>query len=390
MKISIVGAGYVGVAIAILISKKYKVSLLDIDEEKVFKINNKMSPFEEKEIKYHIEKEKLKLTAGTSKKDCYSEADLVIICTPTNFDDKKKSFDTKSVEDVVKDVLKVNEDIPIVIKSTIPVGFTEHLKNKYKTENIFFSPEFLRETNALFDCLNPSRIIIGDKSKFSENFVKILCECSDLKADNIPILYMSSNEAEAVKLFSNTYLAMRVAFFNELDSFSESNNLSTKTIIEGIGHDPRIGNFYNNPSFGYGGYCLPKDSKQLLNLYSNVPNKIINAIVESNRTRKEFIAKSILEKKPKVLGIYRLVMKKNSDNIRESAIFDIINLLKKENLEIVVFEPQNIQIKKDEFKIIKSIEEFKNISDLIIANRFSSELKDVKEKVYTRDIFNIN
>lgn len=390
MKISVVGAGYVGVAISILISKKYEVRLLDIDEEKVFKINNKISPIEEEQIKYHLEKKNLKLTASTSKKDCYSETDLVIICTPTNFDDKKKSFDTKSVEDVVKDVLKENKSIPIVIKSTIPVGFTEHLKNKYKTKKIFFSPEFLRETSALFDCLNPSRIIIGDKSKYSENFAQILCECSDLKTDNIPILYMSSNEAEAVKLFSNTYLAMRVAFFNELDSFSEFNSLSAKTIIEGIGHDPRIGNYYNNPSFGYGGYCLPKDTKQLLSLYRNVPNKIINAIVESNKIRKKFIVKSILDKKPKVLGIYRLVMKKNSDNVRESAIFDIINLLKKENLKIVVFEPQNIQMKKSEFKIIKSIREFKNISDLIIANRFSSELKDVKEKVYTRDIFNIN
>ena len=388
LKITVVGSGYVGMSLSVILSQNNSVTIFDIDKNRIDKVNKKESTIVDNDITKFMSEKNLDLKGSLDSELSFTNADFVIIATPTNFNEDTNEFDTDSVDSVISDVFKHNSKCTIIIKSTIPVGYTKKVNQFYKTDRIIFSPEFLREGLALHDNLFPSRIIVGSSCKAGKKFALIMEESAIQK--KIPKLFVSSNEAESIKLFSNTYLAMRVAFFNELDSFSESNNLSTKTIIEGIGHDPRIGNFYNNPSFGYGGYCLPKDSKQLLNLYSNVPNKIINAIVESNRTRKEFIAKSILEKKPKVLGIYRLVMKKNSDNIRESAIFDIINLLKKENLEIVVFEPQNIQIKKDELKIIKSIEEFKNISDLIIANRFSSELKDVKEKVYTRDIFNIN
>ena len=383
MKIAVAGTGYVGLSLATLLSTKNEVLAYDIVEEKVNKINKRISPIKDEVIEDYFKNKKLNLKATTDYRKAFEKVEFVIISTPTNYDEVTNYFDTTSVEDIIKKVISINKDATIVIKSTIPVGFTDKVKEKYKIENIFFSPEFLREGHALYDNLYPSRIIVGSYTDKGKKFALLLKECS-LKKD-IPIKYMSSTEAEAVKLFANTYLAIRVAFFNEVDTYAEVKHLNTKNIIEGVCLDPRIGDNYNNPSFGYGGYCLPKDTKQLLANYKDVPQNIIEAVVKSNETRKEHIVDMILAKKPKVVGIYRLTMKSNSDNFRASAILDVITKLKLKNVDIVIYEPTI----KDyyDFRVENDIEKFKEISDIIVANRYSSVLDDIKEKVYTRDLF---
>lgn len=383
MKIAVAGTGYVGLSLATLLSTKNEVLAYDILEDKVNKINKRISPIKDEVIEDYFKNKKLNLKATTNYKVAFKETEFIIISTPTNYDEKTNYFDTTSVEDIIKKVISINKDATIVIKSTIPVGFTDKVKEKYKIENIFFSPEFLREGHALYDNLYPSRIIVGSYTDKGKKFALLLKECS-LKKD-IPIKYMSSTEAEAVKLFANTYLAIRVAFFNEVDTYAEIKNLNTKNIIEGICLDPRIGANYNNPSFGYGGYCLPKDTKQLLANYKDVPQNIIEAVVKSNETRKEHIVNMILAKNPKIVGIYRLTMKSNSDNFRASAILDIITKLKEKNINIIIYEPTI----KDyyDIRVENDIEKFKKISDIIVANRYSSVLDDIKEKVYTRDLF---
>ena len=383
MKIAVAGTGYVGLSLATLLSTKNEVLAYDILEDKVNKINKRISPIKDEVIEDYFKNKKLNLKATTNYKEAFKETEFIIISTPTNYDEKTNYFDTTSVEDIINKVISINKDATIVIKSTIPVGFTDKVKEKYKIENIFFSPEFLREGHALYDNLYPSRIIVGSYTDKGKKFASLLKECS-LKKD-IPIKYMSSTEAEAVKLFANTYLAIRVAFFNEVDTYAEIKNLNTKNIIEGICLDPRIGDNYNNPSFGYGGYCLPKDTKQLLANYKDVPQNIIEAVVKSNETRKEHIVNMILAKNPKIVGIYRLTMKSNSDNFRASAILDIITKLKEKNINIIIYEPTI----KDyyDIRVENDIEKFKKISDIIVANRYSSVLDDIKEKVYTRDLF---
>lgn len=383
MKIAVAGTGYVGLSLATLLSTKNEVLAYDILEDKVNKINKRISPIKDEVIEDYFKNKKLNLKATTNYKVAFKETEFIIISTPTNYDEKTNYFDTTSVEDIIKKVISINKDATIVIKSTIPVGFTDKVKEKYKIKNIFFSPEFLREGHALYDNLYPSRIIVGSDTDKGRKFALLLKECS-LKKD-MPIKYMSSTEAEAVKLFANTYLAIRVAFFNEVDTYAEIKNLNTKNIIEGICLDPRIGANYNNPSFGYGGYCLPKDTKQLLANYKDVPQNIIEAVVKSNETRKEHIVNMILAKKPKIVGIYRLTMKSNSDNFRASAILDIITKLKEKNINIIIYEPTI----KDyyDIRVENDIEKFKKISDIIVANRYSSVLDDIKEKVYTRDLF---
>ena len=385
MKIAVAGTGYVGLSLATLLSQKNEVVALDVIPEKVEMVNNKICPIKDKEIEEFFKTKELNLKATLDYKEAFKGAKFVIISTPTNYDDEKKYFDTSSVEDIIKKVINMGIDTTMVVKSTIPVGFINNMKEKYNIDNIMFSPEFFREGHALYDNLYPSRIIVGEKSSRAGEFANLLKEAS-LKED-VVVKFMDSTEAEAVKLFANTYLALRVAYFNELDTYAEIKGLNTKDIIEGVCLDSRIGSHYNNPSFGYGGYCLPKDSKQLLANFDNVPQNIIRAIVRANRTRKKHITEMIMRKDPEVVGIYRLTMKSGSDNFRASAIQEIIERLKLEGVDIVIYEPT---LNKDTFngcKVIKDFKEFSNKSDVILANRFEEELKEVEEKVYTRDIF---
>lgn len=385
MKIAVAGTGYVGLSLATLLSQKNEVVALDVIPEKVEKINNRISPIQDEYIEKYFKEKELNLKATLDYKEAFENAEFIIISTPTNYDSEKNYFDTSSVEDIIQKVKSMNIDITMVVKSTIPVGFIKAMKERYQIDNIMFSPEFLREGKALYDNLYPSRIIVGEKSDRAEKFANLLKE-NCLKED-VVVKYMDSTEAEAVKLFANTYLALRVAYFNELDTYAELKGLNTKDIIDGVCLDPRIGNHYNNPSFGFGGYCLPKDSKQLKANYKDVPENIISAIVESNRTRKEHIADMILKRNPKVVGIYRLTMKSGSDNFRASAIQGVMKRIKAKGIEVVVYEPT---LKEDNFfnsKVIKDIDEFKKISDVIIVNRLDENVSDVKDKVYTRDLF---
>lgn len=388
MNITIVGSGYVGMSLGVLLAKKHNVIILDIDKERVEKINNNISTIADEDIDYYLRKKNIRIFATSNINKAYIKADIVIIATPTNYDPNTNQFDTNSVDGVINDVMGINKDCSIIIKSTIPVGHSDKLKKIHKTERIIFSPEFLREGKALHDNMFPSRIIIGSDSSAAKKFAGILIDAS--KRKNVDVLFMKSKEAESVKLFSNTYLAMRVSFFNELDSYAMIHGLDAKNIIEGVCLDSRIGAGYNNPSFGYGGYCLPKDTKQLLANYDDIPQTLINAIVSSNKTRKDFIAEEIIKKKPNVVGFHRLIMKEGSDNFRSSAIQGIINRLAKTDIRIIIFEPG---ISGDNYlghEVLNNLEEFKRISEMIVSNRQSPSLKDVKEKCFTRDIYKVD
>ena len=382
MKIAVAGTGYVGLSLATLLSQNNEVIALDVIPEKVEMINNRISPIKDEYIEKYFKEKNLNLKATLDYKEAFKDAKYIIISTPTNYNDETQYFDTSSVEDIINKVISMNINTTMIVKSTIPVGFINSMKEKYNIDNIIFSPEFLREGKALYDNLYPSRIIVGEKSKRAEEFANLLKD--NCLKDDVNIKYMDSTEAEAVKLFANTYLALRVAYFNELDTYAELKGLNTKDIIDGVCLDTRIGNHYNNPSFGYGGYCLPKDTKQLKANYNNVPENLISAIVESNKTRKDHIADEIIKRKPKVVGIYRLTMKSGSDNFRASAIQGVMKRIKAKGIEVVVYEPT---LKEDNFfnsKVIKNIDEFKKICDIVISNRMENELLDIKEKVYTK------
>ena len=385
MRIAVAGTGYVGLSIATLLSQKNEVIALDIIPEKIEMINKRISPIKDKEIEEFFKNEELNLKATLDYEEAFEGAEFIIISTPTNYDDEKNHFDTSSVEDIIQKVISMDINTTMVIKSTIPVGFIESMKQKYNIDNIMFSPEFLREGKALYDNLYPSRIIVGEKSERAKKFATLLKEAA-LK-DDIEVKFMNSTEAEAVKLFANTYLALRVAYFNELDTYAEIKGLNSKDIIEGVCLDPRIGNHYNNPSFGYGGYCLPNDTKQLLANYDNVPQNLIRAIVRSNRTRKKHITEMVMRRNPDVVGIYRLTMKKDSDNFRASAIQEIIDRLKLEGVEVIIYEPTLKKPAFNDCKVINDFAKFCKISDVVLANRYEDKLNPVKDKVYTRDLF---